>query len=123
MAQGSYEGEWVGGVTQVDSGSPYVLLLTLSGTSGESYYPELACRGVVTEIARANGAVTYVESIVENRSGPGNPGGCIDGTFTVTGTGHQLGWSWIGRYEGTLYFAYAVLDRKPSISRPTPAPR
>jgi hypothetical protein len=119
-AQQFYDGEWVGAVTQVDSTDGYTLVLSISGLEGESLYPELGCRGVLTEIARSDGVFTYAETIVENRAGPGNAGGCIDGTFTVSGTSTRLGWSWIGTYQGEIYLAYAILDRKPSVIRPAP---
>lgn len=112
LAEENRDGTWSGPVTQVDSDNSYGLVLTLQGSSGETSYPELKCKGAVNQIADFNGIAIFSERIIEGAYSADNPDGCIDGIFSLAPDGDTLMWSWFGRFEDEAYIAYARLGRK-----------
>lgn len=103
-------GTWTGTASQNSGSDGYQVVLTLTKHGGTTDYPALNCGGTLIQVGTADGFVFYVETIT--RGGVDSGGDCIDGTITVSPTGDQLVWGWVGHYKGDVYVAWSKLSRK-----------
>ena len=98
---------WKGQVKQNIGASNYTVVLKLSGSGGESDYPELNCGGTLTRVGQSGPYSFYVETIT--RKGKS----CIDGAVTlVQANDGTLAWGWVGADRGETYVAWSSLTRQ-----------
>jgi hypothetical protein len=83
-----------GTVKQNIGSTDYTVVMSLSGSGGETNYPELDCGGMLTCVAESGAYSFYVEKITRR----GN--GCIDGAITLVSADGALVWGWVGVYRG-----------------------
>lgn len=104
-------GTWSGPVIQVGSQSHYSIVLTLTGSGGESTYPELNCSGKLTKVGASRTYAFFIEVITQGQREQG--GRCPDGSVTVARAGDSLAWEWFASVGGEVAIAYGTLTRNP----------
>jgi hypothetical protein len=104
-------GTWSGPVIQVGSQSHYSIVLKLTGSGGESEYPELNCSGKLTKIGASRNYAFFIEVITQGQREQG--GRCPDGSVTVARAGDSLAWEWFASVGGEVAIAYGTLTRNP----------
>lgn len=100
---------WTGTVVQPGS-KGYSITLTLSGSGGETDYPELSCGGKLARVGTAGGFTFYLETIT--RGGIKQGGRCIDGSITTTPVADKLAWGWVGTHQNRTVVAHGMLQRR-----------
>jgi hypothetical protein len=103
-------GTWSGAIVQVGGNSRYNVVMKITGTGGETDYPELNCGGKVTRVGASKSYVFFVEIISRGQAEKG--GRCPDGTITVARAGDNLNWEWFGSVKGEIVLAYGTLSRQ-----------
>jgi len=97
---------WKGAVKQNSGAQNYSVVMTLSGSGGETDYPELKCGGTLTRVGQSGAYSFYVEKITRKGTG------CIDGSITLVGSSGTIAWGWVGAYNGQTYVAWSNLTRQ-----------
>lgn len=100
-------GTWTGTAYQNEGASGYSVILTVTGTSAESKYPELSCSGTMTRVGASGNYVFFMETIE-----PSHSGHCINGTVTVAPAEGKLAWGWFGSFRGKPYVAWGLLAKQ-----------
>jgi hypothetical protein len=102
-------GTWSGTIAQVGGESRYNVVMKITGTGGETEYPELNCGGKLTRVGVSKNYVFFIE-ISHGQAEKG--GRCPDGTITIAREGDNLNWEWFGSVKGDVVLAYGTLSRQ-----------
>jgi hypothetical protein len=111
LSQDHLSGRWGGQVIQAGAGN-YSIVMTLAGSGGDTWYPQLSCGGRLARIGASGDYVVYTETITTGRYDPSIGKGCLDGVISVGLAGPDLGWGWFGTFRGQVFTAYARLARQ-----------